>query len=52
MEGLFQPLHVLIILFMAVISFGGPFFAGFFLGRYVELKRSKTRESTRAGPVN
>ncbi len=44
-EGLFQPLHLLIILFSAGMMFGAPFLAGFFLGRYVELKKSKRPES-------
>lgn len=35
-EGLLQPLHLLAILFCAAI-----FLAGFFLGRYVEIKKSK-----------
>jgi hypothetical protein len=41
MEGFFQPLHLLLLLFSAVMVFGAPFLAGFFLGRYVELKKSK-----------
>ncbi|HEY6338069.1 MAG TPA: hypothetical protein VIW68_06215 [Candidatus Sulfotelmatobacter sp.] len=41
MEGLFQPLHLLIILFSAAMMFGLPFVAGYFLGRYVELKKSR-----------
>jgi hypothetical protein len=41
LEGLFQPLHLLIILFTTVMMFGAPFLAGFYLGRYVELKKSK-----------
>lgn len=41
-EGLFQPLHLLIILFCAVFMFGMPFVAGYFLGRYVEAKKSKS----------
>ena len=40
-EGLFQPFHLIIILFSTVMMFGAPFLAGFFLGRYVELKKSK-----------
>lgn len=38
-EGLFQPFHLLVILFIAVISYGMPFLAGYFLGRYVEAKK-------------
>lgn len=41
LEGLFQPLHLLIILFIAVLSYGMPFVAGYFLGRYVEAKKPK-----------
>jgi hypothetical protein len=44
LEGLFQPMHLLVIVVIAVMSYGAPFLAGFFLGRYVELKKSK-RES-------
>ena len=51
MEGLFQPIHMLIIFFSAVTVFGAPFLAGFFLGRYVELRKSKTRESDASGPA-
>jgi hypothetical protein len=40
-EGLFQPFHLLVILFIAVISYGMPFLAGYFLGRYVEAKKLK-----------
>jgi len=40
-EGLFQPFHLLIILFVAVVSYGAPFIAGYYLGRYVELKKVK-----------
>ena len=40
-EGLFQPFHLLVILFIAVLSYGMPFVAGYYLGRYVELKRLK-----------
>jgi hypothetical protein len=40
-EGLFQPFHLLIILFVAVLSYGMPFVAGYYLGRYVELKKVK-----------
>ncbi|HEY6339795.1 MAG TPA: hypothetical protein VIW68_14990 [Candidatus Sulfotelmatobacter sp.] len=42
MEGLFQPLHLLIIIFITAMVFGVvPFLAGYFLGRYVELKKSR-----------
>jgi len=41
MEGFFQPIHLLILLFSSIMVFGAPFIAGFFLGRYVELKKSK-----------
>lgn len=40
-EGLFQPMHLLLIAFAAVLSYGMPFLAGFFLGRCVELKKSR-----------
>lgn len=40
LERLFQPLHVLI-LFWLVPGFLMPFLAGFFLGRYLELKKLK-----------
>jgi hypothetical protein len=43
-EGLFQPFHLLIILFMTAMMFVVPFFAGYFLGRYVELKKSRKPE--------
>jgi hypothetical protein len=42
-EGLFQPLHLLILLVCAGITFGTPFIAGYYLGRYVELKKWKQR---------
>jgi hypothetical protein len=45
LEGLFQPMHLLVIVVIAVMSYGAPFLAGFFLGRYVELKKSKRGES-------
>ena len=47
-EGLFQPFHLLVLLFIAVMSYGAPFLAGYFLGRYVELKKLKglTEEMT------
>ena len=38
-EGLFQPIHLLIILIMTAIMFGMPFLAGYILGRYVERKK-------------
>ncbi len=44
-EGLFQPMHLIIILFIAALSYGVPFVAGFFLGRYVELKKSRQHNS-------
>ena len=44
-EGVFQPFHLLIILFVLALSYGLPFVAGHFLGRYVELKKSKRHES-------
>ncbi|HUO14504.1 MAG TPA: hypothetical protein VMX38_05915 [Verrucomicrobiae bacterium] len=40
-EGFFQPFHLLIILFIAVLSYGMPFVAGYFLGRYVEMQKLK-----------
>jgi len=40
-DGLFQPMHLMVLLFSALILFGGPFLAGYFLGRYVELKKSR-----------
>jgi hypothetical protein len=40
-EGLFQPFHLLIILLIVVLSYGMPFVAGYFLGRYVEAKKPK-----------
>jgi hypothetical protein len=40
-EGLFSPLHVVILLFSAAMVFGAPFLAGFFLGRYVEIKKMR-----------
>ncbi len=45
LEGLFQPIHMFIIVVIMVLSYGAPFLAGFFLGRYVELKKSKRSES-------
>jgi hypothetical protein len=44
-EGLFQPMHLLVILFITVLTSGMPFLAGFFLGRYVELKKSRGAKS-------
>jgi hypothetical protein len=44
-EGLFQPMHLLVIAVIAIMSYGAPFLAGYFLGRYVELKKSKRSES-------
>ena len=38
-EGFFQPFHLLVILFIAVLSYGMPFIAGYFLGRYMERKK-------------
>jgi len=40
-EGLFQPLHVVVILLVAVLSYGMPFLAGYFLGRYLEISKLK-----------
>ena len=40
-DGLFQPFHLLIILFITALSFGTPFLAGYYLGRYLELKKWK-----------
>lgn len=40
-EGLFQPLHLLILFLSSIFVFGMPFLVGYFLGRYVELKKSK-----------
>lgn len=41
LEGAFQGVHLVIILFVAVMMFGMPFLAGYLLGRYVELKKWK-----------
>ena len=41
LEGLFQPIHLLVILLITVLSYGMPFLAGYFLGRYVEAKKAK-----------
>jgi hypothetical protein len=38
-EGLFQPFHLLVILLIVVLTYGMPFAAGYFLGRYVERKK-------------
>jgi len=40
-EELFQPRHLLVMLLVTLTSFGAPFLAGYFLGRYVELKKLK-----------
>jgi hypothetical protein len=40
-QDFFNPVHLLILLFSAVMVFGAPFLAGYFLGRYVELRKSK-----------
>jgi hypothetical protein len=48
LEKFFQPLHLLVILFIAVISYAMPFLAGYFLGRYVEIRKSKDPNSTQA----
>jgi hypothetical protein len=40
-EEAFQPLHLLILLLSAVMCFGMPFLAGYYLGRYVESKKWK-----------
>jgi hypothetical protein len=40
-EGFFQPLHLLILLISAAMVFGMPFLAGYFLGRYLEIKKSR-----------
>jgi hypothetical protein len=45
-EGLFQPVHLLVIIFIAVISYGVPFLAGYFFGRYVEMKKLKSLTET------
>ena len=44
-EGLFQPFHLLVLLLVVVLTYGLPFVAGYFLGRYVELKKAKRHES-------
>jgi hypothetical protein len=41
MFELFSSLHLLLLLFSAVMGVGMPFLAGFFLGRYVQMKKSK-----------
>jgi hypothetical protein len=48
MEGFFQPLHLLILLFSTVIVFGALFLAVFFLSRHVEAKKSKGLECEEA----
>jgi len=40
-DGLFQPFHLLIILFIVVLTYGMPFLAGYYLGRYLEAKKPK-----------
>jgi hypothetical protein len=40
-EGLFSPLHLLMALFSSLMFLGMPFLAGYFIGRYVEIKKSK-----------
>jgi hypothetical protein len=40
-EGLFQPMHLIVILLITVLTWGMPFLAGFFLGRYLEIKKSR-----------
>jgi hypothetical protein len=40
-EAFFQPLHLLLLLISAGITFGTPFIAGYYLGRYVERKKWK-----------
>lgn len=40
-EGLFQPIHLVIILLITLMSYGAPFLAGYFLGRYLEMKKLK-----------
>ena len=44
-EGFFSPLHLLLLIFSATMVFGMPFLAGYFLGRYLELKKSKRPET-------
>jgi hypothetical protein len=38
-EGLFQPLHLWLI--GVALTVGMPFLAGYYLGRYVELKKKQ-----------
>jgi hypothetical protein len=40
-QDFFNPFHVLALLLSTAILCGGPFVAGYYLGRYVELKKSK-----------
>jgi hypothetical protein len=40
-QDFFNPFHILVLLLSAAILCGGPFVAGYYLGRYVELKKSK-----------
>jgi hypothetical protein len=39
--GEFSPWHFALVFFIAVMMFGMPFVAGYFVGRYVELKKLK-----------
>jgi len=45
-EGLFQPMHLLVIFLIAVLSYGMPFLAGYILGRYVEMRKLKVLTET------
>jgi len=40
-DGIFSPVHLVIVLFVAALIYGMPFPAGYFLGRYVEMKKWK-----------
>jgi hypothetical protein len=40
-EGMFSPLHMVLVIFIAAMTFGMPFLAGYLLGRYLEIKKSK-----------
>jgi len=40
-NGYSALLHGLALLFSALMIFGMPFLAGFFLGRYMEMKKTK-----------
>jgi hypothetical protein len=51
-EGFLNPLHLLILIFSAAMVFGMPFLAGYFLGRYLELKKSKRPETNPVEPSN